>query len=175
MTTPAEATHKALAGGYRKAVAVRINLSEKSVDAHCTGALTAPVERFIVEQKELAAKGHHDPYALLRYACRELGHFPPVPMNAKVDPSALDCIAKVLKESSDITAQFAAAHGDGIFNVADAENILTEVEDMLGVLGPLALALQQVIAEGEEARERGRRGPHRVLPRFYQLRRQVSA
>lgn len=182
MTMPFEATNRALDGGYRKPVADRLHVSGTTVALSCLRpreldgiGLPAPVQRFIETQLELAERSHPDPFYLLRYACRELGFLPPVRNDAVADPTRLDVIADASREFSEIVAGFAKAYADGIFNASDAETILPEVEDMIRlVLAPLAATLQKIIVEDEEAREQNRRGPHRSLPRFFELRRRSA-
>lgn len=181
MSLPNEVTNGALSGGYRKAVAARLNVSDSTVEAWCVppkdldgNGLPAPVQRFIEMQLELVKQGHADPYALLRYACRELGFMPPVRNDAIGDPVALDLIARATKEFGDLLSAVGTAHADGVLCAGDAEKILAEGEHLYLTLAPFFRALHRVVVDEEEARTRARRGPKRALPKLMQLRRAVA-
>jgi hypothetical protein len=177
MTLPHDVTREALVGGVRKLAAQRTGVSIKTVDAWCVppvefdgNGLPAPAQRVIESCLAAAESGHPHPFLLVDYINRETGHLPPVRIDAEADPAALDCIATMSKEFSDVIAEFARAHADGRFTATEAEPLLIQVEDLMGVLMPLCRALHRVVVEDEAARERGRRGPHRPLPRFLTLR-----
>lgn len=180
MSLPHEVTNKALSGGYRKAIATRIGVSDSTCESWCVApkdldgnGLKSPVQRVIEIQLELAAGGHPDPYAILRYICRELGFMPPVKNDAIGDPTALDLPAQATKEFGEMLAAIGVAQSDGFLSAGDAEKILSEGEHLYLTLAPFFRAMHRVITEDEEARVRERRGPKRALPKLMQLRRAV--
>lgn len=177
MSLPHEITSRTYAGS-RKAIADATGMKLTMVEKFCLAPPTldgngkaSPVEQVINAYRALCVCGEHAKAAeLVGYINRECDRLD-VPLSAKADPKSLDCIAATTKEFSDILARFAEAHGDGRFDATDAEKLLPEVEDLMRVLVPLARTCQQMIVDAEEARERDRRGPHRTMPRFFQLRR----
>lgn len=177
MTTPWDATSRALAGGHRSAVALRLGVSDSTVDGHCVApkeydgpGLACPAQRVIETYLELVSRGATEQAReFVSYIARECGHVAFL-IEAKADPTSLECVAALMREHADILNGFAAAHEDGRFTGVDAERLILDVDGALRVLLPLRVELQRISDEDAEARLRARRGPHRTLPKLIRLR-----
>lgn len=173
-----EATHRALSGGFRKVVAVTVGVSDSTVDAWCIppksldgNGIPCPAQRFIDMQLRLKRDAHPDPFYLLRHACRELGHLPPVPTTAADSDVSLTVIAQAMKEFGDLLNTVAEVSADGILSATDADRVYVEAEQVYLALAPLFPWMHRVVVDEEEAVVRQRRGPKHVLPQTLQLRR----
>lgn len=173
-----EVTRRVLSGGYRKTIAAAGGWNPRTVEKWCeppvsldgTG-IPCPAQRFIDMQLALVREGHPDPFCLLRHACRELGHLPPVRNDAVAEPQSVDMVAKATKEFGELLTTIAEASSDGILSATDADRIYVEAEQLHLALAPLLRLMQNVVVDEEEAVVRERRGPKRVLPNLLQLRR----
>jgi hypothetical protein len=179
MTLPHEAYHHWLDGGYRGVAAMAIGRSEKTVEAHCVrskeldgNGLPSPAQRVIETTLALKEQGHPDPLFMLRYLARECGCIL-LPVAACGDATALDDVAKLTREFGEVLAATSQGLADNILTPEDSQRIVEQLEDLIGAALRMLRAHHQIVVEGEEARERNRRGPYRPLPRFFELRRVV--
>jgi hypothetical protein len=173
-----EAMHRALSGGFRKTAAVTAGVSDSTVDAWCVppksldgNGIPCPAQRFIDIQLGLKRAGHDDPFYLLRHACRELGHLPPVHTDDADKDVSLTVIATAMKEFAELLRTVAEVSADGILSATDADRVYIEAEQVYLALAPLFPWMHSVVVDEEEAIVRERRGPKRILPQTIQLRR----